>query len=224
MFDHCEVCLDAEALAEAATRFILASATAAMKARGRFTLALAGGATPRGCYERLREAAFDWSCVEIYFGDERCLPAGHPDRNDVMAATTWLDRVALPMRNRHAIPAEAGPVAAAAAYAELLVTALPLDLVLLGVGEDGHTASLFPGNAALEQREAVVPVFGAPKPPAQRVSLSLSTLNDARRKLFLVSGTGKRDIMRRLLVAPGLPAARINGAEWLVDRAAWPGD
>ena len=223
IFSRLEVCPDAESLAAAAAQRILAAAQDALAQRGRFSLALAGGSTPRRCYERLRQAAFDWSRVDVYFGDERCLPVAHPDRNDVMAADAWLDRVPLPAANRHVIPAERGPEAAAQAYAGALAGALPFDLVLLGLGEDGHTASLFPGNEALGRTEAVVPVFRAPKPPAERVSLSLDTLNSARRKLFLVSGAGKRDILARLAADPALPAARIHGAEWMVDRDAWPG-
>lgn len=222
IFERLEVCPDAEALAAAAAARILTQALAAVRSQGVFRLALAGGATPRRCYELLREADFDWSRVEIYFGDERCLPAGDPGRNDTLAARAWLDPVRFPPAKRHAIPAELGPEAAAAAYAAVLRPALPLDLVLLGLGEDGHTASLFPGNAALELTGAVVPVFAAPKPPSERVSLSLSVINAARHKLFLVSGAGKRGILRRLEGEPTLPAARVLGAEWLVDREAWP--
>ncbi|MDE2342390.1 MAG: 6-phosphogluconolactonase [Betaproteobacteria bacterium] len=222
MFAHFEICPDAEALATAAAARILTLGLAAVQARGLFRVALAGGDTPRRCYERLRASSFDWSRVEIYFGDERCLPQGDSGRNDTMARQAWLNHIDLPPDNCHPILAELGPEAAAAAYAQVLRPGLPLDLVLLGLGEDGHTASLFPGNAALQQTQPVVPVHSAPKPPAERVSLSLSVLNGARHKLFLVSGAGKREVMQRLAAEPDLPAARIQGAEWLVDRAAWP--
>ena len=222
IFERLEVCPDAEALAAAAAARILTLALTALRSQGVFRVALAGGATPRRCYELLYAADFDWSRTEIYFGDERCLPPGDPGRNDTLAALAWLDHVRLSPGNPHAIPAELGPEAAAAAYAAVLRPVLPLDLVLLGLGEDGHTASLFPGNAALELAQPVVPVFGAPKLPASRVSLSLSAINAARHKLFLVSGAGKREVLRRLEGEPGLPAARIRGAEWLVDREAWP--
>ena len=222
IFERFETCPDAEALAAAAAARILTLGLAAVQAHGLFRLALAGGDTPRRCYERLRASNFDWSRVEIYFGDERCLPRGDSGRNDTMAGQAWLNHIPLPSGNCHPIPAELGPEAAAAVYAEVLRPGLPLDLVLLGLGEDGHTASLFPGNAALQQTQPVVPVHSAPKPPAERVSLSLAVLNAARHKLFLVSGAGKRDVLQRLASEPDLPAARILGAEWLVDRAAWP--
>ena len=107
-------------------------------------------------------------------------------------------------------------------YAALLKHALPFDLVLLGMGEDGHTASLFPGNPATEQEEIVLPVFNAPKPPAERVSLGMGTLNTAREKIFLVAGPGKRAALERIARGIALPAARITGAEWHIDRAALP--
>lgn len=102
------------------------------------------------------------------------------------------------------------------------VSQQPLDLVLLGMGEDGHTASLFPGNPATENVAAVVAVFDAPKFPPERVSLGMTTLNVARVKMFLVAGAGKRDALQRIAQGVALPAGRIIGAEWHVDKAAWP--
>jgi 6-phosphogluconolactonase len=102
------------------------------------------------------------------------------------------------------------------------VSQLPLDLVLLGMGEDGHTASLFPGNPATENVSAVVAVFDAPKLPPERVSLGMTTLNAARVKMFLVAGAGKRDALQRIARGAALPAAQVLGAEWHVDKTAWP--
>lgn len=209
-------------LSAAVARRIEEIARRAISERGLACIALAGGETPRGCYEQLRLSSLDWGQVHIYFGDERCLPYGDVRRNDHMAYEALLRHVAIPQGNIHPILAERGARIAALEYAELLERALPLDLVLLGIGEDGHTASLFPGSAATEQDETVVPVFDAPKWPAQRVSLGLGALNGARSKLFLVSGEAKRAALAQIARGVALPAARISAAEWHVDRAALP--
>lgn len=213
---------DSESLSAAVAQRIAVLADQAIAARGVFRLALAGGETPRPCYEKLRQLVIDWQHVHIYFGDERCLPVGDAARNDTMANEVLIKHVEIPAGNVHAIPAELGAVEAAAGYAAVLQQAGRLDMVLLGMGEDGHTASLFPGNVAIENLASVVPVFGAPKPPAARVSLGLGTLNSARLKLFLVSGVGKREAMARIVAGATLPAVRITSAEWHIDRAALP--
>ena len=214
---------DPEGLSAAVAQRVAELAAQAIAARGVFHVALAGGETPRRCYEKLRHLPVDWTHVQVYFGDERCLPAGDVGRNDRMAREALLKHVAIPPGNVHAIPAELGAFAAAAAYAATLEHAAPLDLVLLGMGEDGHTASLFPGNPATGSTAAVVPVFDAPKPPAERVSLGLGTLNAARQRIFLVAGAGKRAALEQILRGESLPAARISAAGWHLDRAALPG-
>lgn len=211
-----------EELAAAVAQRVAELAAQAIAARGTFRIALAGGETPRRCYEKLRHLPLDWAHVQVYFGDERCLPAGDRQRNERMAGEALLDRIAIPPASIHAIPAELGAPEAAARYAAMLEDAAPLDLVLLGMGEDGHTASLFPGNPAADGKAAAVPVFDAPKPPAERVSLGLGMLNAARHKIFLVAGAGKRDALTQIRQGKLLPAARIAGAEWHLDRAAWP--
>lgn len=244
-----------DGLNEAVAQRIAVEAQGAIAARGAFHIALAGGETPRRCYERLRDLPIEWSKVQVYFGDERCLPRGDVQRNDSMACEALLKHVAIPSGNVHAIPAEHGAKAAAAEYAAVLkqslrhggaepigaggaarqllpqsadsvsnVSQLPLDLVLLGMGEDGHTASLFPDNPATENVAPVVAVFDAPKPPPERVSLSIATLNAARVKVFLVAGAGKREALQQIVQGVALPAARVLGAEWHVDRAVWPFD
>jgi 6-phosphogluconolactonase len=210
---------DIGSLSSAAAGRIAELAVEAIAARGVFRIALAGGETPRRCYEQLRQLPLDWARVQVYFGDERCLPINDPQRNDSMARETLLDNVAIPAANVHSIPAELGAAAAAASYATTL-GGEPLDLALLGMGEDGHTASLFPGNLATASRDAVVPVFGAPKPPPERVSLGMNTLNAARHKLLLVAGAGKRTALERIEQGESLPVATIEGAEWYLDRAA----
>lgn len=210
---------DAAALGVVVAQRIAVLSAQAIAARGVFHLALAGGDTPRRCYENLRQMPIDWAHVQIYFGDERCLPKGDAKRNDSMAREALFDHIAIPPSNIHAIPAELGAREAAARYVEILH---PLDLVLLGMGEDGHTASLFPGNPASFSLAEVVPVFDAPKPPAERVSLGMSMLNAARVKLFLVAGSSKRAALEQILLGTALPAAQVVNAEWHLDRAALP--
>jgi len=210
-----------EELGAAVAHRVAESAAQAIAAHGVFRLALAGGETPRRCYEKLRLLPVDWAHVQVYFGDERCVPAGDARRNDRMAGETLLGQVAIPAGNVHAILAELGAREAAARYAAMLERIGPLDLVLLGMGEDGHTASLFPGSPATGSPALAVPVFDAPKPPAERVSLGMRALNAARHKIFLVAGAGKRTALQRIAAGEALPAARITAAEWHLDRAAW---
>ena len=214
---------DLDELCAAVAQRIAELAAQAIAARGVFHVALAGGETPRRCYEKLRDLTIDWAHVQVYFGDERCLPAGDAQRNDQMAFDTLLKHVAIPPGNIHTIPAELGAREAAAHYAAVLADIERLDLTLLGMGEDGHTASLFPDNPAAASTASVVPVFNAPKPPAERVSLGMSTLNAARHRIFLVAGAGKRDALGRILREEPLPAAYVVAAEWHLDRAALPG-
>lgn len=213
---------DLDGLSLAVAGRIAEAAVQAITARGAFHLVLAGGETPRRCYEKLRYLPVDWARVQIYFGDERCLPEGDARRNDTMARDALLAHVAIPPENIHTIPAELGAHDAAAAYAALLERVAPLDLVLLGIGEDGHTASLFPGNPATSSAAPVVPVFNAPKPPPERVSLGINTLNAARQKIFLVAGAGKQAALAEILSGKALPASRVAAAEWHLDRAALP--
>lgn len=219
---HVTLYQDLEVLSFAVAQRIADLAKQAIAERGGFSIALAGGGTPHRCYAALRELPVDWAQVQIYFGDERCLQVGDAGRNDSMAHEALLKHVAIPASNVHVIPAELGAVQAAAAYIAIMQQAGRLDLVLLGLGEDGHTASLFPGNPATDSVDAVVPVFNAPKPPAERVSLGMSVLNAARHKLFLIAGAGKREPLARIAQGCPLPAAQVIGAEWHVDRAAWP--
>lgn len=214
---------DLDGMSLAVAQRVAQSAAEAIVARGVFHLALAGGETPRRCYEKLRGFAIDWASVQIYFGDERCLPRGDARRNDTMVRDTLLQYIDIPQENIHAITAELGAREGAAKYAAELASIAQLDLVLLGMGEDGHTASLFPDNPAIDNAAAAVPVFNAPKPPAERVSLGLSTLNAARNKMFMVAGEGKRRALEKMLSGALLPAARVASAEWHLDCAALPG-
>ena len=170
-------------------------------------LALAGGSTPLRAYELLGALRSDWSGVQLWFGDERCVPEGDEEANHTMASRA----LQAPGADWHRIRGELGPDEAAAAYAEELA-GVTLDLTLLGLGEDGHTASLFPRNAALDRDGLAVGVRGAPKPPPERVSLSLGLLNASRRIVLLVAGSGKRDALARVLAGPDadLPASLLQ--------------
>lgn len=203
---------DAAALDSEAETRILTAAQTAIARRDRFDIVLAGGSTPRGAYRLLRTADTDWSRWHVWFGDERCVPSGTTERNSRMAGDAWLDHVPIPPNQVHAIPAERGPDVAARAYAERLRGVGPFDLVVLGLGADGHTASLFPGHdwgIAVDAPD-VLAVFDAPKPPPQRVSLSATRLGRARAVLFLVDGEAKRDALARWRAGEHIPAAAIR--------------
>ena len=218
-------CLDdGEAVARSACERISAIAAGAIAARGHFSIVLAGGSTPRRCYELLAGTPQQWAHWSCFFGDERCLPADHPDRNSQLAARALLDKVSIAESAVHPIAAEGGGRDAASAYAALIADALPFDLVLLGLGEDGHTASIFPGHEA-PPGERVYTIDCAPKPPPERVTLSAETLGNCRHLLFLITGSGKRSAVSQWRAGATIPAARIRArgrSEILTDRAAWP--
>jgi 6-phosphogluconolactonase len=202
---------DMETLVDDVSVRIYNTARHAIELRGVFRIVLAGGSTPQAVYRELADCDADWQHWQVYYGDERCLPADHPERNSVLAARNWLERVDIPARNVHVIPAELGAPAAAHAYAKVIESARPFDMVLLGLGEDGHTASLFPGLSYAEG-EAVHAVFDAPKPPAERVSLGVTALNDARTVLVMVTGASKQAAVRRWRNCEELPVAHIHGS------------
>jgi 6-phosphogluconolactonase len=203
---HCLA--DADAVAENAADRILAAAKEAIVRHGRFRIVLAGGRTPEAAYRLLANANADWRRWHIYFGDERCLPPEHPDRNSTMASRAWLDHVDIPRQQIHIIPAELGPEEGAKRYTSEIAEVLPFDLVLLGLGEDGHTASLFPGHRHPDNK-AVVPVFNAPKPPAERVSLSSFSLGQAGQVLVLVTGMEKHGAIQDWKAGRQLPISDI---------------
>ena len=213
---------DPDAVATQAVQRILQAASRAITERGLFRIVLAGGRTPQAAYRLLVDAGTDWSCWEVYFGDERCLPADDAERNSHMAARALLDSVAVPAANIHPIPAEWGAEAAAREYEPVVRAALPFDLVLLGMGEDGHTASLFPGQQHPAD-QLVHAVHNAPKPPQDRVSLSAGALSDAREVLILVTGAGKQTAIQGWRGGEQLPVAAIGGSaqvDVLLDKAA----
>ena len=184
---------------------------------GAQTLVLAGGTTPKRCYELLAELDVQWGRVSVLFGDERCVPPDHPDSNYRMVKESLLDRVAPATVYR--MPAELGPDEGADAYAEVVANVAPLDLVLLGVGEDGHVASLFPGHPLLRASGLTAGIRDSPKPPPERVTLTLEAIRDAGRVLIIATGAGKADAVA-LARRGETPSGMIAGARWLIDRAA----
>lgn len=219
--DPSELLAEAEAVVKQA-------ATEAVERRGRFDLVLAGGSTPRGLYERLAVAGAGGLGWHIWFGDERCLGANDPERNETMARQAWLDQSGIPAGQIHGIPPIRDTEAAAATYSALLAGLGDFDLVLLGIGEDGHTASLFPGDETGQTVASTdaLPVFDAPKPPPQRVSLSADRLSRSRQVIVLATGRGKSDAITRWRRGDDLPIGRItprSGIDVFADREAVPG-
>lgn len=218
---------DPQALAKEVSRRIVAAAREAIRSRGQFHIVLAGGETPRAVYARLAAQAAEWSKWHIYFGDERCLPLNDPGRNDAMARGVWLARVAIAPEHVHAMPAELGAEEGARRYRATLKQVGDFDLVLLGLGEDGHTASLFPDHALGDAPGApdVLAVRDAPKPPAERISLSAARLSRARQVFFLVAGASKRSAVTAWKGGELIPASRIrpaSGVDAFLDSAAMP--
>jgi 6-phosphogluconolactonase len=211
---------DAEAVAQAAAEFLSNQITKCINAKSVCHVALPGGSTPARCLELLSGKSLPWSSIHWYVGDERCYPPGHPERNDSMIEQQLWSKIETPAENLHPIPAELGPELAAETYSVLIDKIGCLDIVVLGIGEDGHTASLFPNNPATESTRSVVPVFGAPKPPAERVSLGLTSIQTAGQRIVLVSGSGKREALLRLKQGMPLPIARIGPSHWFVDEAS----
>jgi 6-phosphogluconolactonase len=211
-------------VAQRACRRILQAADNAIKIHGQFQIVLAGGRTPELTYHLLKDCHADWSRWHIYYGDERCLPEQHEERNSMIAAHTFLNHVAIPSHQIYPIPAHLGASEAARRYSAVIKDILPFDLVILGIGDDGHTASLFPGKS-YSKNELVHAVFQAPKPPPERVSLSATALSNTRELIFLVTGTSKRDAVSawrrgepRLPVTQIQPRCQITA---ILDQAAW---
>jgi 6-phosphogluconolactonase len=212
----------AEQVAIAACQHILDAAESAIAERGKFKLVLAGGTTPEKVYRLLAKSQADWAKWFIYYGDERCLPKDHADRNSVMATQAFLAKVAIPATQIFTIPAELGPGQAAKTYGEIVAAALPFDIVLLGMGEDGHTASLFPGHVH-NPDELAHAVYNSPKPPPERVSISAKALGNAHQVIFLVTGVNKQEAVKQWRSGVDLPVAYIVSDEIdiYIDRDAY---
>jgi 6-phosphogluconolactonase len=215
------------ALADAAAQWIAASIEADIRERGTCAVALSGGATPRPVYERLARpplaSRIAWRSVTIFFGDERAVPPVDPGSNYGMVKAALLDHVSVPAAQIHRMEAERGDREAAARDYERLLPAR-LDLLLLGMGADGHTASLFPGSPALDERRRRVLPATAPMPPRERLTITPPVIAAARRAAVLVSGADKADTLARVLRGPlrprELPVQLALGGAWFVEAAA----
>jgi 6-phosphogluconolactonase len=224
-----------EELAEAAARDFASRAREAINERGRFAVALAGGSTPKAAYEVLARdyaGALDWSKVHVFFGDERTVPPDHEDSNYRMAYEALLSRV--PVGSVHRMRGELPPEEAAAAYEEELreffgPDDVPrFDLILCGLGEDGHTLSLFPETAALDITDRWVVANPVLKLETTRLTLTIPVLNASRAVTFLVAGEGKADVLKQILEGDADPRAypaklvnpKSGDLTWIVDLAA----
>mgnify|MGYP006283330309 CR=1 FL=1 len=230
-----------EELSGAVASRVAGLAGQAARSRRRFAVALSGGSlldilSPSLAASPLR-SQIDWSVWEVFWADERCVPLTSPESNFAAANRLLLEQVDIPRQQIHAVQTGLGPGEAAKAYQETIKQALQpaagqlprLDLVLLGLGQDGHTASLFPGHELLQERQKwVAPVFDAPKPPAERITLTLPLINQAREVIFVAAGQDKAAPLGEIFCAenqaPRRPAALVRPTEgnlhWFLDSAA----
>lgn len=228
---------DAPAMIRAAADALVVLAKTALAAKGSFSVALAGGGTPRPLYELLATAAYrdqlDWSRIHVFFGDERCVPPDSPRSNYRMAHEALLSRVPLPPANVHRMRGEDEPAHAALAYAQTLRAVFRrewprLDLVLLGIGDNGHTASLFPGCGCLRERGHPVCAQYVESQHEWRLTLTLPVIDAAAAVWLLADGEGKADVLARVLHGPYQPevlpmqfvAPAADAYAWWLDRAA----
>ena len=217
--------------------WILNQASISIRDQGRYALVLSGGSTPKPIYERLAQLEvsqqLDWRKIYIFWGDERCVPPDDPQSNYLMAKETLLDHVGIPPENIFRINGELDPPDAAREYEQVIRTFFSqgearFDTILLGLGEDGHTASLFPGTPGLEVRDRRVVENPHPYSNTWRVTLTYPAINTARNILFLVAGKNKAQVAAESILnpdsPPNYPAKNITGSEnppfWLLDQGA----
>ena len=229
-----EVLADREALIDRSLALVLSKIAAAIAERGICTIAAAGGSTPEPLYRALSTQELPWDKIHVFWGDERYVPPEHPDSNQKMARLAWLDRVNIPNRNIHPMPTGAAdPAADAEAHQTELQQFFKvsdgefpaIDIILLGIGDDAHTASLFPGTAALQVRDALVTVGSKDGQP--RITFTVPLINKARCVIFMVAGASKQPALAQIF-APAADStiypARLVQPEgelwWLLDAAA----
>jgi 6-phosphogluconolactonase len=237
------VCRDPADLSHRAAEYFIDLAVEAAARSACFTVALSGGSTPKSLYSLLASPGYQeriaWHRVHLFWGDERCVPPNHPESNYRMVQESLLSKIDIPAENMHRMAGEKDPHSAAAEYEQQLKKFFQLspgtvprfDLVLLGLGEDGHTASLFPGSDALEETEHLVATSYVEKLKAHRLTLTLPVLNHAAEVMFLVAGQSKAAIVKSLIGpkagSPDLPAARVRPYRgrltWLITQDATGG-
>lgn len=228
-----EVLADKSALVERGHEIVLELISSTIEAQGRFTIALAGGSTPQPLYAALAEDSLPWSKIHVFWGDERYVPADHPDSNELMARNAWLDKIEIPPSNVHPMETTGeNPQQDAQRHEAALKEFFDMsqgfprfDLILLGMGDDGHTASLFPHTEALEEKERWVTVGNKDGQP--RLTFSIPLINQAKCVLFLVAGENKRTALQHIFASQGdataYPSRQIQPRGellWLLDQAA----
>jgi 6-phosphogluconolactonase len=224
-------------LVEALADFILRAQQEAMESRGRFRIALSGGSLPKQLSGLIGKPGVKWDKWQVFYADERVVPLDHPDSNHLLCTEALFSKVPIPLENIHSIDTSLlnDLEELSDAYEQELIREFAskdsarfptFDLILLGIGPDGHTASLFPGHTLLaEQHRWVVFLDDSPKPPPQRISLSLPAINHALRVAFVATGEGKKDVLKTIMDEPetGLPASRVRpiAHEKLHDQLYW---
>lgn len=216
--------VDADQLADASAELIRARLDAAIAAAGRASLALAGGKTPQALHSRLAKLPLDWSRIHIYFGDDRCVPPYNEASNYRAARKSLLDHVPIPGPHIHRIEGERGPGEAAALYNAVIAEAQPIDVIVLGMGDDGHTASLFPGEPE-PPAGALVAATHSPVSPQDRVTLTLPAIRACGTVILQVTGANKAARLAQVYAeltagTPTFPVAKIGPAIWMIDEAA----
>lgn len=234
--DYLTIVPDVNSLNRAAVNEITAVAEAAIGEHGRFTIALSGGNTPRGVYILLAEKAdtFPWAKTFFFFGDERSVPPDHPNSNYRMAKEALFSKAPVPEKNVFRVPAEVGAQEAADSYENTLKEFFKLqggqwprfDLILLGIGDEGHTASLFPDSVALAETSRLVASNWIEKLKTNRITFTFPVINNASETMFLVAGPGKAEIVKSVFLAEGelYPVQRVRPTQgkllWMIDQAA----
>ena len=218
--DNFKIYKNSEEVAQAAADYLFKQIKTCVAEKGLCHVVLPGGSTPARCLELLAEKPLPWKNIQWYPGDERCYPVGHAERNDTMILDKLFSHDENLSGSFHPIPAELGPEQGAENFAALLDAIGGIDIVVLGMGEDGHTASLFPGNTALDNQHSAVPVYDAPKPPNDRVSIGLTTLKNANECIVIATGENKCEALSKLKEGAVLPVGMVEPDTWFVDEAA----
>jgi 6-phosphogluconolactonase len=210
--------MDPDSLAEILTDDLERLINGAVAMYGVCHMVFPGGRSPYRTLELLRNKELPWNKLHLYPSDERCVPLGDPERNDRLIDELIMKNAPLPQENLHRIPAESGPEEGALRYNALLEKTPCFDIALLGMGSDGHTASLFPDHPSLYYNRQVVPVFNAPKPPFSRVSIGLKRLAEARNRMVIVLGADKIRFLNLMKSFRSTPVELIKPNAWYIHK------